>query len=187
MIFFLLMPHRKNGTLVCNGDIPIIVRCIDFSLACQPVSHLITAIEATVFGMKIGGVCNLIVMLCCLAIDGSFFLQCFCSVYGLRHGVPPLKISQVSRVVVHGVYKLAIYFHDELMTAIEPYGSTHSENFAVAPNAKVPRCVLHRTDGMNFFLKPEHIPDDVFSIFFCAGTGKSIVNICNKTKFSDFE
>lgn len=98
------MPHRKNGTLVGGGDITFIVRCIDFSLACQPVSHTITAFEATAFGMETGGIGNLIVVFCCLAVKRSMFLQCFCSLYGLRHVVPPLEIGQVSRVNAHGVY-----------------------------------------------------------------------------------
>jgi len=70
-------------------------RCIDFSLGSQPVSHSITTIETPMFGMEIGRNGNLIMMLLfgCLAIGGSLFLHFFCSVYGIRHNVPPLKIS----------------------------------------------------------------------------------------------
>lgn len=57
-----LMPHRKVGTLVAAGVFIHIVRCIDFSLGSQPVSHRITAIEATMFSLEIGGNGNLIVM-----------------------------------------------------------------------------------------------------------------------------
>jgi hypothetical protein len=83
MISSPLMPHRKGVTLFRAGDFTFGVRCIDFSLACQPVCNMITAFEGTVFGMKIGGIGDLTVVLCCLAIDGSLFMRCFCSVYGL--------------------------------------------------------------------------------------------------------
>ena len=71
------------------GAFTLIERRIDFSLGSQPVSHSITAIEAAMFGMKIGSNGNLILMLMlllmlgCLAIDGSLFMQSFCSVYGI--------------------------------------------------------------------------------------------------------
>jgi len=94
-----------EGTLVGAGVFALTERCIDFSLGSQPVCHWITTIEVTMFGMKIGGNGNPIVMLGCLVIDGSLFMQSFCSVYGMRHDAPPLKISQVSRVGVHGVYE----------------------------------------------------------------------------------
>lgn len=50
---------------------------MDFSLRCQPVGHLITALETTVFGMEIGCIGNLAVVLCRLAIAGSLFMRCF--------------------------------------------------------------------------------------------------------------
>ena len=50
------------------GIFTLIERCIDFSLGSQPVCHRVTTIEATMFGMEIGGNGNLIVMLGCLAI-----------------------------------------------------------------------------------------------------------------------
>jgi hypothetical protein len=84
------MAHRKDDTLMDAGVFTLIERCIDFSLGCQPVCHRITTIEAAMLGMKISGNGNLIVMLgClmvmlgCLAIDGSLFMQSFCSVYGM--------------------------------------------------------------------------------------------------------
>ena len=84
---------KQDGTLLDAGVFTLIERSIDFSLGSQPVCHRITAIEAAMFGMEIGGNGNLIVMLGCLAIDGSLFMQSFCSVYGMRHDAPPLKIS----------------------------------------------------------------------------------------------
>jgi hypothetical protein len=82
------MAHRKDGTLVDAGVFTLIERCIYFSFGSQPVCHRITTIEATMFGIEIGCNGNLIVMLrClmvmlgCLAIDGSLFMQSFCSVY----------------------------------------------------------------------------------------------------------
>ena len=94
----------KVGTLVNAGVLTHLVRCIDFSLGSQPVFHRITAFEATMFGMEIGGNGNLLMMLgChaiepivpgCLVIDGSLFMHSFCSVYGMRHMLlHSLKIS----------------------------------------------------------------------------------------------
>jgi hypothetical protein len=84
------------------------VPCIDFRFGRQPVSHGIPAAEAAMFGMKIGGNGNLILMLLMLgglAFDGGLFMLSFCCVYGMRHDVPPFKTGWISRVEVHGIYK----------------------------------------------------------------------------------
>ena len=87
---------HKGGTLMAASAFTLFERSIDFSLGSQPVSYSIAIIEATMFGMKIR--CNgdmimaLLLMLGCLVIDGSLFMQSFCSVYGMRHDVPPLKV-----------------------------------------------------------------------------------------------
>jgi hypothetical protein len=83
--------------LVDFGACTLVLSCIDFRLGCQPVSHGVPAIEAAMFGMKIGGNGNLILMLLLmlgrLAFNGRLFMLSFCSVYGMRHDVPPLKIG----------------------------------------------------------------------------------------------
>ena len=84
------MSHRKDGTLVDAGAFTVIERCIYFSFGSQPVCHRITTIEATMFGVEIGCIGNMVVMLrClmlmlgCLEIDGSLSMYSFCSVYGM--------------------------------------------------------------------------------------------------------
>jgi hypothetical protein len=64
----------------------------------------------------------------------------------------------------------AICTHDELTTVIEPYGSTHSENFAVALNAMVPRYVCHPADGKDFFysLRKSGVTLSVFTSYRCS-------------------
>ena len=52
------------------GAFTLIERRIDFSLGSQPVSHSITAIEAAMFGMKIGSNGYLILMLMLLLMLG---------------------------------------------------------------------------------------------------------------------
>jgi hypothetical protein len=87
------MPLRKDDALVGADDSTLIERCVDFSLGSQPVCHRITTFETTMFGMEIGGIGNPMVMLGCREIDCRFFMQFFCYVHGMRHDVPPLKIS----------------------------------------------------------------------------------------------
>ena len=61
-----MTPQRKDDTLVDDGTTILAERCIDFNLGSQPVCHRIAPIEATMFGVKIGGNGNMIVMVGCL-------------------------------------------------------------------------------------------------------------------------
>ncbi len=79
--------------LVGDDNFTLMERQIDFSLGSQPVCDWIAAVEATMFGMEIGSIGNLIMMLGRFAIDVSLFMLIFCYVYGFRHNLSPLKIS----------------------------------------------------------------------------------------------
>jgi len=101
------MIWHRDDALMDRARLTLIEHCLDFSLRSQPVCGWITAIEAPVFCMKIGSNSNLFVTLGSLMLEllgcfvsmrcGSLLMQSFCFVYGMRHDVPPLEISWVSR------------------------------------------------------------------------------------------